>query len=105
MKPSGKLEIIWKNPDHFESIGTVYKVFFLLYAQKLSGRAKTFWVAILPCYPGFCASAVEVDETFDKAGGDVSYLVDDIREKETILRVVKNEGGGLQKRDETMNDR
>ena len=71
MKSSGKLAIIWKNPDsfetiwkignhleksyRFESIGTVKKV-FLLYAQKLSGRAKTFRVAMPPCYPGFCAS-------------------------------------------------
>ena len=29
---------------------------FLLYAQKLSGRAKTFRVAMLPCYLGFWAS-------------------------------------------------
>ena len=48
---------------------------------------------------------MEVDETFDEAGGDVSYLVEDIHKKETILSVVKNEGGGLQKRDKTMNDR
>ena len=41
LKPSGKLEIIWKNPDLFESIGTVWKV-FLLYAEKLSGHQ---------CYP------------------------------------------------------
>ena len=27
------------------------------YAQKLSGRAKTFRVAMPPCHPGFCASA------------------------------------------------
>ena len=26
------------------------------YAQKLSGRAKTFRVAMPPCHPGFCAS-------------------------------------------------
>ena len=35
-----------------------FKRFFLLYAQKLSGRAKTFRVAMLPCYPGFSASGV-----------------------------------------------
>ena len=34
-----------------------FKRFFRLYAQKLSGRAKTFRVAMLPCYPGFSASA------------------------------------------------
>ena len=28
------------------------------YAQKLSGRAKTFRVAMPPCHPGFCASAL-----------------------------------------------
>ena len=27
-------------------------------SQKLSGFAKTFRVAMLPCYPGFCASAI-----------------------------------------------
>ena len=31
---------------------------FVSYAQKLSGRAKSFQVAMLPCYRGFCASAV-----------------------------------------------
>ena len=58
-----------KNPDSFETIRkigkirivlkvlTQFKRFFRLYAQKLSGRAKTFRVAMLPCYPGFSASA------------------------------------------------
>ena len=32
------------------------------YAQKLSGRAKTFWMAMPPCHDGFCASA----QVFDK---------------------------------------
>ena len=31
---------------------------YLSYAQKLSGRAKTFRVAMLPCYRGFWASGV-----------------------------------------------
>ena len=50
LKPSGKLEIIWKNPDRFESIG------FSVINAKLSGRAKTFQVAMLPCHPDFSDS-------------------------------------------------
>ena len=37
-----------------------FKRFFLFYAQKLSGRAKTFRVAMLPCYPGFSASGLDL---------------------------------------------
>ena len=65
-KPYGKWEMIWTSPDSFETvrkkmgndmakIRTVCQV-FVLYVQKLSRRAKTFWVAMLPCYQGFCAS-------------------------------------------------
>ena len=73
MKASGKLAIIWKNPDSFETTRKIiwksgiwialkvlgqFKGLALLYAQKLSGREKTFRVAMLPCYPGFCASVL-----------------------------------------------
>ena len=57
-------EIIWKIGNHLEKFGSFWMYWdswqgiFLLYAQKLSGRAKTFRVAMLPCYPGFWASAV-----------------------------------------------
>ena len=53
LKPSGK------SSGNFRIVLKVlgqFKGFVLLYAQKLSGRAKTFRVAMLPCYPGFCAS-------------------------------------------------
>ena len=58
LKSSRKLAVIWKNPDSFEIIRKIgshleesgsfwnywdnLKGFFLLYTQKLSGRAKTF---------------------------------------------------------------
>ena len=41
-------------PDNMETSQCNFKG----YAQKLSGRAKTFRVAMPPCHPGFCASAL-----------------------------------------------
>ena len=61
-KKSGQF---WNHPENWKSSGKIrivlkvlrqFKRFFRLYAQKLSGRAKTFRVAMLPCYPGFSAS-------------------------------------------------
>ena len=55
-------DTIQKIGNHLEKSGSFWKYwdslkgFFLLYAQKLSGRAKIFRVAMLPCYPGFSAS-------------------------------------------------
>ena len=58
-KKSGQF---WNHPENWKSSGKIrivlkvlrqFKRFFRLYAQKLSGRAKTFRVAMLPCYPGF----------------------------------------------------
>ena len=39
-------------PDHPETSQCNFKG----YAQKLSGRAKTFWMAMPRCHDGFCAS-------------------------------------------------
>ena len=64
-KKSGQF---WNHPENWKSSGKIrivlkvlrqFKRFFRLYAQKLSGRAKTFRVAMLPCYPGFCASGLQ----------------------------------------------
>ena len=64
-KKSGQF---WNHPENWKSSGKIrivlkvlrqFKRFFRLYAQKLSGRAKTFRVAMLPCYPGFCASDLD----------------------------------------------
>ena len=49
MKLSGKWEMIWKNPDSFETVQKMgnyleksgqFISFFLLYVQKISGRTK-----------------------------------------------------------------
>ena len=62
-KNPDSFEKIWKIGNHLEKFGSFWMYWdswqgiFLLYAQKLSGRAKTFRVAMLPCYPGFWASA------------------------------------------------
>ena len=62
--------IIWKifnHPERSKSVQTVMKVlrqfnsfFFCFTRIKLSVCAKTFWVAMLPCYAYFCASACTV---------------------------------------------
>ena len=55
LKLSRKWEMIWK-------IRTVVKLSRngKWFGKKLSGRAKTFRVALLPCYPGFSASGAKV---------------------------------------------
>ena len=72
-----KLSRLYRNfLDHLENIQTIRKLSgpsgnfpdgletsqcnFKGYAQKLSGRAKTFRMAMPRCHDGFCASAKEV---------------------------------------------
>ena len=58
LKPSRKLEMIWKNLVGFESIGTVW-VFFCYMHKNFQGSNAT-------CYPVFCASAQPmIDETWN----------------------------------------
>jgi len=52
-----------------------FERFFLLYAQKLSGHAKTFRVPMLPCYPGFCASGREYFGLAETKETTISKLV------------------------------
>ena len=56
-------ETFQKIGNHLENSRSFWKYldsltgFFLFSAQKLSGHDKTFRVAMLPCFPGFSASA------------------------------------------------
>ena len=86
-KKSGQF---WNHPENWKSSGKIrivlkvlrqFKRFFRLYAQKLSGRAKTFRVAMLPCYPGFWASDVisqwldrNINATMTFQSRPISYL-------------------------------
>ena len=63
-----------------------FKRFFLLYSQKLSRRAKTFRVAMLPCYPGFSASGISISASI-VVGFSFSTMVD---ESQICSRAVLN---------------
>ena len=73
-----------------------FKSFFLLYTQKLSRRAKTFWVAMPPCHPGFWASVWTAEiHIEDKSGDDecMALLEADTVDVERILVYFNNDIG------------
>ena len=59
----------WNNLENWQSSGKIwivlkvlrqFKRFLRIYAQKLSGRAKTFWMAMPRCHDGFWASGIYI---------------------------------------------
>ena len=47
---------IFRLSGNFADVSQISQCIFKGYAQKLSGRAKTFWMAMPPCHPGFWVS-------------------------------------------------